>query len=142
MSQPFTINTNFSTPINLTKLTNDESSPHFSPVFSPFPIIRTETTITPNVITKSDETTDEQTKSINSSTANAMGGIEFRLNKSSIDLTNVTSPRTTRKNIIIPDLNENGEPKERKYRFPDLHIASIRRRSSSANHFRNSLRID
>jgi hypothetical protein len=96
------------------------------------------------VTQKSNETTtnDEQTKSITLPTGSATGGIEFRLNKSSIDLSNVTSPRTERKNIIIPDLNPNSEQKERKYRFPDFHIASIRRRSSSANHQKPVLRVD
>jgi len=148
-SHPLTINTSFSTPINLTKLrhnsslTKDEPSPHFSSDFSPLPTIRTETTITPHVAQKSNEIKDEQTKSIASPTATATGGIEFRLNKSSIDLTNVTSPRTDRKSIIIPDLNPNSEQKESKFRFPDFNIiAARRRRSSSANHLRNSLRVD
>ncbi len=147
-SHPLTISTNFSTPINLTKLrhdsslTKDEPSPHFSPVFSPLPTIRTETTITPHVAQKSNEITNEQTKPITSPTATATGGIEFRLNKSSIDLTNVASPQTDRKSIIIPDLNPNSEQKESKFRFPDFNIAARRRRSSSANHLRNSLRVD
>jgi len=147
-SHPLTISTNFSTPINLTKLrhdsslTKDEPSPHFSPVFSPLPTIRTETTITPHVAQKSNEINNEQTKSITSPTATATGGIEFRLNKSSIDLTNVASPQTDRKSIIIPDLNPNSEQKESKFRFPDFNIAARRRRSSSANHLRNSLRVD
>ncbi len=146
-SHPLKINTNFSAPVNLTKLghdsslSKDEPSPHFSPVFSPFPTIRTETIITPNITQKSNETNDEKIKSVTSSTASATGGIEFRLNKSSIDLTNITSSQTDRKSIIIPDLDPN-EQKESKFRFPDLNIASIRRRSSSANHLRKPLRID
>jgi hypothetical protein len=87
-------------------------------------------------------TNDEQMKSISLPTGSATGGIEFRLNKSSIDLTHVTSPPTERQNIIIPDLNPNSEPKENKYRYPDFHIASIRRRSSSANHQKTALRVD
>lgn len=127
-----TINTNFSIP----KIKNEFLST-FPPVFSPSPTIRTETIITPNLTSK----TSEQTSNTNNNSS-TVGGIEFRLNKSSIDLTNITSPRTDTKNIIIPDLNPNDEPKERKFRFPDLHISSIRRRSSSANHFRKSLQVD
>jgi hypothetical protein len=85
---------------------------------------------------------DEQTKSIISPTGNAIGAIEFRLNKSSIDLTNVTSPRTDRKSIIIPDLNQKNEHNETKFRFPDFDITSIRRRSSSAHRLMNPLRVD
>ncbi len=139
---PSTINNSFSTPANLIKyrhdstLTKDEPSPHFSPVFSPFPTIRSETIIKPRVIQQSNEI------SINDETSptgkNTTGGIEFRLNKSNIDLTNVTSPQTNRKSIIIPDLNQNIETKESKFHFPDY----IRRRSSSANQRINSLRVD
>jgi len=79
-------------------------------------------------------------KSIISPTGSATGGIEFRLNKSSIDLTNVTSPQTNRRNIIIPDLNEDYEQKESNFRFPDFNIA--RRRSSSAHHLKKQIRAE
>ncbi len=92
--------------------------------------------------TNETNTNDEQTKSISLPTGSASGGIEFRLNKSSIDLTHLTSPQVERKNIIIPDLNPDSEPREKKYRYPNYHIASIRRRSSSANHLKTALRVD
>ena len=140
-SPPLTINTSFSSPVNLTKIrldsssSRDESSPHVLSLFSPPPTVRSEATITPRLAPKTHEIilNDVQTKPISLPTSSATGGIEFRLNKSSIDLSNVTSTRTDRKSIIIPDLNPNSEQKESKYRFPDSHIATIRRRSSSAN---------
>lgn len=146
---PLTINTNFSTPINLTNIRRDDSpliknepSPSFASIFSPPPTIRTETTITPHITQKSSEIiiNSEQTTSIISPTGTATGGIEFRLNKSSIDLTTVTSPQTNRKNIIIPDLHEDNEQKETNFRFPDFNIT--RRRSSSAHYLKKSIRAE
>lgn len=103
--------------------------------------MRTETTITPRVSQKSHEliTHDQTSKAMTLPSGSASGGIEFRLNKSSIDLTNGISTRQDRKNIIIPDLNPNNEQKESKYRFPDTHIAAIRRRSSSAKPLKTAL---
>ena len=75
-----------------------------------------------------------------SPTGSATGGIEFRLNKSSIDLTSVTSPDTNRKNIIIPDLYEDNEHNESKFHFPDFNIT--RRRSSSAHHLKKPKRAE
>ncbi|CAF0860633.1 unnamed protein product [Adineta steineri] len=150
-SQPLTINTNFSTPINLTNfrrddllLTKYEPSTHISRICSPSPTIRTETIIKPRIKQQTNENinNDDQTKSITIPTGSATGGIEFRLNKSSIDLTNVTSPQTNRKNIIIPDLDENKEHKESKFRFPDFNLASIRRRSTSAHHLKKLIRAE
>jgi hypothetical protein len=144
-SHPLTINTSFSTPINLTNFRREDISlikNEPSSYFSPSSTIRTETTITPCVTQKSNGIiiNDEQMKSIISPTGSATGGIEFRLNKSSIDLTNVTSPQTNRRNIIIPDLNEDYEQKESNFRFPDFNIA--RRRSSSAHHLKKHIRAE
>ncbi|UJR15977.1 hypothetical protein I4U23_002896 [Adineta vaga] len=141
-TQPLTINTSFSLPVNLTNirhddllLTKNEPSPRLSRLFSPSPTIRTETTITPRISSHPNEIilNTEPNKSIVSPTGSATGGIEFRLHKSSIDLTNITSPTTNRKSIIIPDLDKNNDEIENKFRFPDIKITSIRRRSISAH---------
>ncbi|CAF1575897.1 unnamed protein product [Adineta ricciae] len=141
-SQPLTINTNFSTPINLTNirhndllLTKNEPSSRLSRLFSPSPTIRTETTITPRITPHPNEIilNDEAHKSFLSPTGSATGAIEFRLHKSNTDLTHVTSPPRNRKSVIIPDLDETNEQKESHFRFPDINITSIRRRSISAH---------
>ncbi|CAF0774483.1 unnamed protein product [Rotaria sordida] len=149
-SHPLTINTNFSTPINLTyfrrdsSLSKDEPTPHFSSLFSPMSSRRTETTITPRITQKTNDIdiNDEQPKSITSPTGNTTCGIEFRLNKSNIDLTNVTSSRSRQKSIIVPDLNQNNEQNDGKFHFPDFNIKAIHRRSSSAHHLIHPSRVD
>ena len=115
-------------------------SPCFSSVFSPFPTIRTQATITPRLIPSINEfnKNEEKNRLISSSSGNAIGSIEFRLNKGNIDITNIDSPRTDQKNIIIPDLNQNNERKESKFRFPTFNIKTIHRRSSSAHYSKNS----
>ncbi|CAF3409537.1 unnamed protein product [Rotaria sp. Silwood1] len=149
-SHPLTINTSFSTPINFpyfrreSSVPKEESTLRFSPIFSPMSTRRIETTITPRIIQKTNETKthDEQTKSIILPTSNAICGIEFRLNKSSIDLTNIASPRSRQKSIIVPDLNQDNEQNDDKFLFPSFNIKAIHRRSSSAHHVIHPSRID
>ena len=145
MSHPVNISTSFSTPIHLRKcrhddvFANDEPSAYYSQAQSPAPTIRTETIIKPRTRQDSNEkntTRDEQTRP---TTGSATGGIEFRLNQSSIDLSNVTSPRIDRKNIFIPDLNHNAHAKQSHFRFPDL---TTNRRSSSANRIMTTLSVE
>jgi hypothetical protein len=105
-------------------------------------MMRTETTITPRITRQVDPSQNEQSKSIISPTGSATGGIEFRLNKSSIDLSHAVSPRMERKSIVIPDLNGNASVMANKFCFPDLNIKTNFRRSSSAHRLRTPLEID
>jgi hypothetical protein len=139
-----TIRTSFSTPVNSTKLqrtsslTNDASSPslHFSPVFSPFPSLRTESTATtPKTASFSSKTTnnDKQSKPIYKSS----GSIEYQLINSHSNLPNGTSRSIERKRSVLTDLNESDEDndqEESKFRFPAANTTTIRRRSTSAKH--------
>ncbi|CAF1972496.1 unnamed protein product [Rotaria magnacalcarata] len=141
-SIPLKLNTSFSTPNNFTSLRRDsplikaEGTPRFESILSPSLTRRTETIITPHLTQPTDEknTNDEQDKPIILPTANATCGIEFRLNKSNNDIGLITSPLSIRKNIIIPDLNQNDEQITSKFRFPEFNIKEIHRRSCSAHH--------
>lgn len=147
--QPLRLCTRFSSPTHLNDLrrnsssssTKDDQSPQYFPAFSPNSTRRTETTITPHLTQVSNElinANDEHMKPTTLSTSNATCGIEFRLNKSNIDLTHITSSQTKQKSIIIPDLNQKHTQRESRFRFPDIDIKSVQRRSMSAHHLKNS----
>lgn len=118
-----------SNPRRNSNISNEDSSSHSSPLFSPRSTKRSVAIITPAI----DLINDDEPKSINLPTGSGQGAIEFRLNKSNIDLS-----EKNRHTTQIPDLNQ---PKDRFVRdiatnnlyFSDLNIQKFYRRSTSAN---------
>jgi hypothetical protein len=148
MSAPdqYTAETNFSAPIDPTKvrqnssISTDESSPslHFFPVFSPFPSPYPGSTTTPKSSQKFNgiKIHDEHVKPTTTS---------IRGNQAQSNQNNVKSPSTERKHSIIIDVHE-------KYPFidknqsvfffpPDKPTTSMHRRSTSPNHSINRRKI-
>lgn len=114
-----------------------------TPTFSFIPVLRSETIITPRASQiEENSLIEDQSQSINTPTGTATGAIEFRLHKSNVDLTFVTSPKNGRKSTITQNSTETSDINMNKFRIPQLNIRTVYRRSSSANRLINPLKLD